>query len=162
MKLELKKIKDSDGIYVISIMNHFVKTSFAAYADKELDIGFFHKLKNEAISFYLLKASEKAIGFCCLRKYNPFDTFSHTGILTYFILPEYTNIGYGSKMLTQLIDDAKNNGIKNVLACIASENNQSIEFHKKQGFIECGRFKKVGYKFDQFFDVIWMQKFLAE
>jgi len=33
-----------------------------------------------------------------------------------------------------------------------------IEFHLKNGFRECGRFMKVGRKFGEDFDVVWMQK----
>jgi phosphinothricin acetyltransferase len=92
----------------------------------------------------------------------PFETFSHTGILTYFILPEYTNKGYGTRMLMQLIKDAEINGIHNILVCIVSKNTQSINFHRKHDFIECGKFKNVGYKFNQFFDLIWMQKLVIK
>ncbi len=162
VKSLLRKIKESDWVDVVSITNYFTKNSFAAFADKEVDIRFFNKLKNEAITFYMLEIDEKSIGFCCLRKYMPFDTFSNTGILTYFIMPEYTKKGFGTHMLLQLINDAKTNRIKNLLACIVSQNIQSIRFHEKHGFIECGRFKNVGYKFNQFFDLVWMQKFLNE
>lgn len=37
---------------------------------------------------------------------------------------------------------------------------RSINFHKKNGFIECGRFQRIGRKHGQTFDVIWMQKML--
>ena len=83
----LRKIRESDWFNVVSITNYFTKNSFAAFADKEVDIEFFNKLKNEAVTFYILEINKKSIGFCCLRKYMPFETFSHTGILTYFIIP---------------------------------------------------------------------------
>jgi len=96
MKPLLRTIRDSDRIDVVSIVNYFTINSFSAFADKEVDIKFFNKLKNEAITFYTLEKNEKSIGFCCLRKYMPFENFSHTGILTYFIMPEYTHKGYGT------------------------------------------------------------------
>ncbi|MFX1445141.1 MAG: GNAT family N-acetyltransferase [Promethearchaeota archaeon] len=162
MKPTLRNIKDSDGYHITSIINYFTKNSFAAFPNKEVGIEFFIALKKEAIAFYMLEINKEPVGFCCLRKYNPFETFSHTGLLTYFILPEYTKKGFGTLMLSQLINDAESNGINNLLACIASQNIQSIKFHEKHGFIECGRFKNVGYKFNQFFDLVWMQKFLTE
>ena len=51
-------------------------------------------------------------------------------------------------------------GITNILANISSLNPRSIEFHQKNGFIECGRFKKVGKKNGKEFDTVWMQKML--
>jgi phosphinothricin acetyltransferase len=48
--------------------------------------------------------------------------------------------------------------ITSLLANISSRNRQSLEFHLRNGFRECGRFLKVGHKFGEAFDVVWMQK----
>ena len=37
---------------------------------------------------------------------------------------------------------------------------RSINFHRKNGCIECGRFKNVGRKKGQVFDTVWMQKMI--
>ena len=63
-------------------------------------------------------------------------------------------------MLNHLVDKAKQKGIWSILASISSLNEGSINFHKKNGFIECGRFKNVGRKKGQIFDTVWMQKML--
>jgi len=49
-------------------------------------------------------------------------------------------------------------GIKNILASITSENKQSIAFHKRNGFSQCGQFPQIGKKFNTPFDIIWMIK----
>ena len=61
-------------------------------------------------------------------------------------------------MLKRLISDARKMKIKTLLASISSRNKESIAFHKKHGFIECGRFKDIGRKRGKLFDVVWMQK----
>jgi phosphinothricin acetyltransferase len=48
--------------------------------------------------------------------------------------------------------------INSLLANISSRNRQSLEFHRKNGFRECARFPKVGRKFGEDFDAVWMQK----
>jgi L-amino acid N-acyltransferase YncA len=45
---------------------------------------------------------------------------------------------------------------------IDAANRGSIEFHKKYGFIEKGYLREVGYKFDQWLDVVYMQLILEE
>ncbi|MEW6616706.1 MAG: hypothetical protein AB1401_14730 [Thermodesulfobacteriota bacterium] len=35
-----------------------------------------------------------------------------------------------------------------------------MNFHKKNGFIECGRFKNICKKKNKIFDVVYMQKML--
>ncbi|MBE0481730.1 MAG: GNAT family N-acetyltransferase [Dehalococcoidia bacterium] len=63
-------------------------------------------------------------------------------------------------MLSLLIREASQMGIDTLLASISSRNQSSIDFHKKNGFTECGKFVSIGRKFGQDFDVVWMQKFL--
>jgi phosphinothricin acetyltransferase len=49
-------------------------------------------------------------------------------------------------------------GVKHLLANISSRNKQSIGFHLKNGFTECGRFHNIGRKKGDYFDVVWMEK----
>ena len=48
------------------------------------------------------------------------------------------------------------------LARISAENEGSISFHKKHGFVECGRFRAVGQKGPKVYDMVWMQKIEGE
>jgi L-amino acid N-acyltransferase YncA len=86
--------------------------------------------------------------------------FNHTAELGYFIKPDYTVRGLGTLLLAQLIQDAKKMNIRVLLASISSLNEKSIEFHKKHGFFESGRFKGIGQKRGQIFDLVWMQNFI--
>jgi L-amino acid N-acyltransferase YncA len=52
--------------------------------------------------------------------------------------------------------------VDTILASISSRNDGSIRFHKKNGFRECGRFRRVGRKFGQDFDIVWMQLRLSD
>jgi L-amino acid N-acyltransferase YncA len=100
------------------------------------------------------------MGFGMLMAYNPFPTFSHTAEITYFIKPGYTGRGIGKLLLDHLIPKARDKGITCLIASISSNNVESINFHKKNGFIECGRLKEVGRKKGQTFDVLYMQKMM--
>jgi phosphinothricin acetyltransferase len=62
--------------------------------------------------------------------------------------------------LERLLADACERGIDNILGMISLLNEQSLHFHRKHGFEQCGWFRRVGRKWDNDFDVIWMQKFL--
>jgi phosphinothricin acetyltransferase len=63
-------------------------------------------------------------------------------------------------LLACLEKGARDKGITTILAGISSLNPGSIEFHRKKGFTECGRFRKVGRKKGHDFDTVWMQKML--
>lgn len=64
----------------------------------------------------------------------------------------------GQTLLTELILCCKQNKYKQIIAVIGdSENHQSIKLHQKLGFKFSGKLTKVGYKFNQWVDVILMQ-----
>jgi phosphinothricin acetyltransferase len=69
-------------------------------------------------------------------------------------------MGYGKLLMTTLIDAAINQNMHVMIAGIDASNEGSIIFHKKFGFEEVAHFKEVGYKFNRWLDVIFMQKML--
>jgi phosphinothricin acetyltransferase len=66
--------------------------------------------------------------------------------------------GLGSLLINELINYANNSNIDNFIAEIASDNIQSINFHKKHGFKQCGILNDVGVKGNSDFSIIYMQK----
>jgi L-amino acid N-acyltransferase YncA len=145
---------------VMDIFNYYIENSFAAYPETKLPYSFFNKFVEIAQSFpaFVLKTENKVAGFCFLRAYNPFPAFNETVEISYFIAPEYTGKGLGKIAFEKLEQEAKKKNMKTILASISSKNMQSIAFHTKMGFNECGRFRQIGKKFGKYFDVVWMMK----
>ena len=44
------------------------------------------------------------------------------------------------------------------LACIAVPNEASVAMHEKRGYVQVAHFPKVGYKFEQWHDIVWNAK----
>ncbi|MEN6497476.1 MAG: N-acetyltransferase family protein [Thermoguttaceae bacterium] len=165
MQYQLEPLAHAHQQAVIDIFNHFVTESFAAYPDKPVPYGFFDKLL-EAIQGYPAVAVRgdggQIVGFGFLRPYHPAPAFRRTALITYFLLPTSTGKGIGTAILQWLSTQASQQGIECLLASISSRNEQSLAFHRKQGFEECGRFRGIGTKFGEEFDEVWMQKRVAQ
>lgn len=58
----------------------------------------------------------------------------------------------------RLVEQAAPLGIDSLVVSISSKNFESIAFHQKNGFRECGRFRQAGRKNGEDFDIVWMQK----
>jgi len=147
---------------MLAIFNFFVRESFAAYAETELTLGQFAKMLEQARIILTLRECETTVGYGYLSPYKPFANFARTAVLTYFIKPSCTGMGYGTGLLESLFEKGREIGIRNYLAHISSRNEQSLNFHKKHGFKEVGRFKDVAIKFGEIFDVVWVQKQLED
>jgi len=147
---------------VIDIFNYYVENSFAAYPASKVPYEFFDRLMDSAKGYpafaILEKVSGRTVGFCMLKPYHPFDVFSETAEISYFIAPSEVGKGLGTEALILLENKAMEKGIRQILASISSLNEQSLRFHERQGFIECGRFQRIGKKNNIYFDVVWMQK----
>lgn len=77
--------------------------------------------------------------------------------------------GLGRMLYEALEARLKEMGIINLYACIARTdkedeylNNNSPEFHEHLGYKTVGEFRKCGYKFGRWYDMIWMEKIIGE
>jgi L-amino acid N-acyltransferase YncA len=156
----VRPARDDDLPRIREIFNVYVRESFAAYPEHEVDRDFFQMLHRDRVSspIYVVDCAGDIAGFGMIRPYLPFPSFRTAAQVSYFICPGYTRKGLGTLLLERLIRHARAQGVHTLLANISSRNDVSLQFHAKHGFIECGRLKGIGEKFGEHFDVVWMQK----
>lgn len=161
MKLyKSENMADHHRTAVIDIFNYYITDSFAAYPDQSVDYQFFDRFLEMTRGYpavVIKDDRETVVGFAFLHPYRSDRTFRHAAEITYFIHPDHTGKGIGKMVLGQLRKAAKEWGIETLLANISSRNEESLRFHRNNGFEECGRFRRVGKKFGDDFDVVWMQ-----
>jgi len=163
MEYTINPISQADRVAIMDIFNHYVENTFAAYPESKLPDAAFDMFLQMSQGFPAGSIKDQdgiIIGFGMLRAHNQIPTFSHTAEVAYFVHPNHTGKGVGRMVLDYLEKGAREKGITNILANISSLNPGSIRFHQRNGFMECGRFEKVGKKKGQVFDIIWMQKML--
>jgi len=154
---------ENDAPAIAEVFNHYITNSFAAYPEAPVDAQFLTRLRTltGAYPIYVIESPEHAVvGFATIRPYHFADTLRRAAEIAYFILPDHTGQGLGARLLAAMETDAKSLGVDTLLASISSRNEQSIDFHQQHGFVECGRFRRVGRKFGQDYDIVWMQKFI--
>lgn len=163
MKIVFEKMAPQHQKDVMKIFNYYVAHSTAAFPGKVLPEPFYGMLLKKTEggypSYVLIDQDGGAVaGFCQLSAYSPFSTFAKAACLTYFIAEAYTGKGLGTQCLTRLEADAKQMGIRHLIAEVSSQKAGSIAFHQKHGFARAGELKKIGEKLDQTFGVIYFQK----
>ena len=160
MDYAIRPVQEADWPVIAAIFNHFVVNSPAAYPDRPVEPEFFRDRhsKLSGFPFVVVEADERAVGFAYLSPVHPVPTMARSAQLTYFILPNHTGHGLGSRLLEMLMERGRAMGIDNFMAHISSLNEGSIRFHERHGFTECGRFQRIGTKVGQDFDMVWMQR----
>jgi L-amino acid N-acyltransferase YncA len=163
MDAHLTPITPADRQALVDLFNYYVVHGFCAFVEQPMPLSFADRLLELARGYPTIVAkgpSGRLLGFGLLRPYNPLPTFAHTAETTYFLAPDCTRQGLGSRILHELEQAARPKGIRTLLAGISSLNDGSLAFHRKHGFVEVGRFRQVCIKNGTPFDVVWMQKML--
>lgn len=70
--------------------------------------------------------------------------------------------GIGRILYNKLFEILTQQGYYTAFSAITSENEKSVAMHKTFGFEQVGYFKKAGYKFNRWLDLIWLQKELND
>lgn len=77
--------------------------------------------------------------------------------------------GLGRELYGAMEDILRRMGIRNLNACIGTTDNESdphltngsVYFHEKLGYAMVGKFHKCGFKFDSWYDMVWMEKMIG-
>jgi L-amino acid N-acyltransferase YncA len=75
-----------------------------------------------------------------------------------YVHPNWQHHGVAHGLYTKLFAILKELGLFQAYAVITLPNPASEAFHKKAGFTRFAVYEKVGYKFNQWHDVLWMKK----
>jgi len=88
---------------------------------------------------------------------------------TVYVKKDIRSKGIGGKLYAALEQILKMQNIINLNACIAYSEaedeyltHNSPDFHAHLGYRLAGRFIKCAYKFDRWYDMIWMEKIIGE
>ena len=81
---------------------------------------------------------------------------------TIYVKQDSRKSGVGKKLYQALEEVLKQQHICNLYACIAYPNPGSIGFHERLGYQTIGHFSKCSYKFETWYDMIWMEKMISE
>jgi L-amino acid N-acyltransferase YncA len=68
--------------------------------------------------------------------------------------------GIGRRLMEDLMDRARRDGIHVMVGAVDGENHESIAFHERLGFSTVARMPEVGRKFDRWLDLVLVQRIL--
>jgi len=103
----------------------------------------------------------EVIGWASLRRFRQKAAYQYTAENSVYVRKDCHGEGIGTALMRKLVDMAAPNGFHTIIAGIAGDNLVSVRLHERLGFEVVGTEREVGYKFERWIDVTWMQKMLA-
>ncbi len=152
-----------DLMAINAIYNHYVLHSTCTYQtvpSSEDERAQWFAAHGEKHPVIVAELDGVVIGWGSLSKLHERQAFSRSVEDSIYLHHEHTGCGIGKKMLAELLRLAKLAGHHTVLGAICSAQAGSIALHEKLGFEMVARLREVGYKFDRWLDLVWMQKML--
>ncbi len=159
-----KNLNKNYLINALELYNFYIINSFSNFEEKKVTIRTFNflykNIKLNKLPFLIAVENKEVVGMAYVNKFREKSGYRFTFEHSIYVNPKFTNKGYGSKILKELLNQCKNNKkIKNLIAVIGgSDNTASIKLHKKYGFRYIGTITKAGYKKKKWVDSVYMQK----
>lgn len=112
---------------------------------------------------YLLAETDGRIaGYCYASPYRPRTAYRYTLENSIYLAEDLTGRGLGKALLQTLINRCEQGPWRQMIAVIAGNNNlASIGLHRSLGFTHAGTQPATGFKFNQWIDVVFMQRALG-
>ncbi|GAA3407140.1 N-acetyltransferase family protein [Paenibacillus hodogayensis] len=101
-------------------------------------------------------------GYCCLTPFRAKAAYDRTAELSVYLDKSCRGQGIGTALLRHIIDIARQRRFHVIIAAITGGNETSIALHRKFGFEPAGIFREVGFKFDAWQDVHFLQLLLHD
>ncbi len=110
--------------------------------------------------YYVALMDEEIVAYAYASTFKDRSAYQWSVEVSVYLVDKAKGKKIASQLYAKLEEDLLAMGIHNVYACITYPNDVSIRFHEKQGFQTIGHFHKCGFKHDQWWDMIWMEKHL--
>lgn len=163
-------IQDAEAI--LKIYSHYVQNTAISF---EYDVPSIDEFKGRIVHTlekypYLVAEQDGVIlGYAYGSQFHERAAYSWCAEVSIYVDVNARKCGVGRLLYEALEKALKAQGILNLYACIAYTdkedeylNNNSAQFHGHLGYEQIGRFHKCGYKFNRWYDMIWMEKLIGE
>lgn len=153
-----KDIQDILAIYNEAILHSTAVYHYEAYTFQMMKQWFDEKAE-AGYPILVFEGEEDGIiyGFATFGAFRPHAAYRYTVEHSIYVHSEYRKKGIGTKLLTELIEQAKQDGYATLIAGIDAVNTNSIAVHTRFGFTHVGTITKAGYKFDKWLDLAFYQ-----
>jgi len=146
------------------IYNHYVLTCTCTYQEKTdtiEDRTEWFNAHGHQHPIIIAQAGTEIVAWASLSPYgskHSRNAYRFTVEDSVYVREDMQGRGVGAALLDELIKRAKVLKYRSIIASISADRIASIRLHEKLGFIKVGHLPEIGFKFDRWLDVVYLQK----
>lgn len=163
-------LEDSEGM--LAIFRPYVESTAISFEWETPSLKTFQAKIKKLLPKYPCLVAEKngeIVGYAYTAPYIVRTAYDWTAEVTIYIRADQCGQGLGRRLCTALERISELQGIHRLYVCIAVPEIEdeyltfnSADFHEHIGYRRIGTFAACGYKFGNWYDMIWMEKVLKE
>ena len=169
--LRIRPATEADADRILAIYSYYVENTSVTYEYEVPSLEeFTQRIQNTRKRYpYLVIEDEGVImGYCYASSFHPRAAYQWCCELSIYLDKDARRCGMGRLLYQEMESLLKKMGFTNLYACIAFPEEEdayltrdSEKFHKKLGFTTVANFARCGYKFQNWYGMIWMEKIIG-
>lgn len=170
--LKIRMAKEADAEELLQIYAPYVqKTAITFEYEVPTVAEFADRIRKTLDRFpYLVAVMQgEIVGYAYASPFKERKAYDWAIETSVYIRQDMKRMGIGRRLHEALEKILRQQNILNMNACIAypSEEDEyltedSVRFHERLGYQLVGKFHKCGYKFNRWYDMVWMEKIVGE
>jgi phosphinothricin acetyltransferase len=163
--MRIDEATDDDLPAVVAIYNEVIRTSTAIYREEPATLAerevWNETRKTNGYPLLVARTDDTPVaGFATFGDFRPWPGYRFTVEHSVHIAAGHRGQGIGTALMGMLLERAAALGKHVMVAGIDADNAGSIRMHERLGFERSGHLKQVGWKFDRWLDLVFMQRLL--
>lgn len=162
--VQTRKATEEDLQPILDIYNDAIihTTSVFQYDVHTIEMRkeWFAQKQKDGFPVFVAVENSVVVGFSTFGPFRAWQGYKYSVEHSIYIEKTQRGKGIGKLLMQPLIDEARKMKLHTIIAGIDADNKISIAFHKQFGFKEVGYIKEVGWKFERWLDLVFMQLIL--
>ena len=159
--IQIRYAVENDLTAILTIYNDVIVNTTAVYEYKphtlEMRMAWFNTKKEQGFPVFVAEENGKVLGLSSIGPFRAWAAYKYSVENSIYVASEARGKGIAKRLMPPIIDAAKQLGLHTIIAGIDAGNEASIKLHRHFGFEEVAHFKEVGYKFDRWLDLKFLQ-----
>lgn len=165
MTVHIRDATSSDLPRIAEILNEAIANSTAVWSSRPTTLEarrtWFEERRARGFPVLVAEQSEgRILGFASFGDFRPWEGYAGTVEHSLYVDVGARRRGIGARLLAALIERARALGLHAMVGGIESSNAASLRLHETLGFVESGRLREVGRKFDRWLDLVFVLRLL--
>lgn len=170
LHIRTAKVKDAESL--LEIYAPYVEKTAITFEYKVPDLAEFKERIKATLASYpflVLESPKGILGYAYTGPFAKRAAYSHNAEISIYMREDMHQKGGGKLLYSGIEAISSRQNILNLEACIVSTRcedthltNASIHFHEHLGYQMVGTFHSCGYKFNTWYDMVWMEKLIGE